>query len=100
MSGFGRCGEWFAWQGSGEQARPYLITRPQGLRGAHLPLGAVVLSETGARRLEDQMLLTGLTYCGHPLSCAGGIAAIESYRDEALIARSRRLGAEMFDHLN
>jgi taurine--2-oxoglutarate transaminase len=100
MSGFGRCGEWFAWQRYGEQARPDLMTLAKGLTGAHLPLGAVVLSETVARRLEDQMLLTGLTYCGHPLSCAAGIAAIESYRDEALIARSRRLGAEMFDHLN
>jgi len=100
MSGFGRCGEWFAWQRYGEEARPDLMTLAKGLTGAHLPLGAVVLTESVARRLEDQMLLTGLTYCGHPLSCAAGVAAIESYRDEALIARSRRLGVEMFEHLN
>lgn len=99
MSGFGRCGEWFAWQRYGDEARPDLMTLAKGLTGAHLPLGAVVLSESVARRLEDQMLLTGLTYCGHPLSCAAGVAAIESYRDEALIARSRRLGVQMFEHL-
>jgi taurine---2-oxoglutarate transaminase len=100
MSGFGRCGEWFAWQRYGEDSRPDLMTLAKGLTGAHLPLGAVVLSQGIARRLEDQMLLTGMTYCGHPLSCAAGIAAIESYRDEELITRSRRLGAEMFEQLN
>ena len=38
------------------------------------------------------MLLTGLTYCGHPLSCAAGVAALESYAAEDLIERSRRAG--------
>jgi taurine---2-oxoglutarate transaminase len=99
MSAFGRCGEWFAWQRYGEQARPDLMTLAKGLTGAHLPLGAVVLSEPVARSLEGQMLLTGLTYCGHPLACAAGVAALESYQDERLIERSRRLGAEMFRHL-
>ena len=45
------------------------------------------------------MFYGGLTYCGHPLSCAAGIAAIEAYRDEKLIERSRRLGAQMFAEL-
>jgi len=99
MSAFGRCGEWFAWQRYGEEARPDLMTLAKGLTGAHLPLGAVVVSASVARVLEPQMLLTGLTYCGHPLSCAAGVAAIEAYRDEDLIARSRRLGAEMLAEL-
>ena len=99
MSAFGRCGEWFAWQRYGEDARPDLMTLAKGLTGAHAPLGAVVLSARVARALEPQMLYTGLTYCGHPLSCAAGVAAIESYRDEGLIERSRRLGAEMLQQL-
>jgi taurine---2-oxoglutarate transaminase len=99
MSAFGRCGEWFAWQRYGEEARPDLMTLAKGLTGAHLPLGAVVLSAPVARMLEPQMLLTGLTYCGHPLACAAGVAAIESYRDEALIERSRHLGAAMLAEL-
>ena len=45
------------------------------------------------------MLYTGLTYCGHPLSCAAGVAAVQSYEREDLIARSRRLGAELFTRL-
>ena len=99
MSGFGRCGEWFAWQRYGAAAQPDLMTLAKGLTGAHLPLGAVVLSAAIARRLEPQMLLTGLTYCGHPLCCAAGVAALESYQDENLIARSRQLGSAMFARL-
>jgi taurine--2-oxoglutarate transaminase len=58
-----------------------------------LPLGAVVISAELAARLDDQVLTTGLTYCGHPLACAAALAAIDAYRDEGLIERSRRLGA-------
>ena len=96
MSGFGRCGEWFAWQRYGEAGRPDLMTLAKGLTGAHLPLGAVVLSAAVAAKLEHQMLDAGLTYCGHPLSCAAGVAAVEAYESEGLIERSRRLGGEMF----
>lgn len=99
MSAFGRCGEWFAWQRYGADACPDAMTLAKGLTGAHLPLGAVVLGAELARALEPQMLMTGLTYCGHPLACAAGVAAIESYREEALIERSRRLGASMLGEL-
>jgi len=95
MSGFGRCGEWFAWQRHGESARPDMMTLAKGLTGAMAPLGAVVLSRAMAERVENQMLYAGLTYCGHPLSCAAGIAAIDAYRDEGLIERSRFLGARL-----
>ena len=95
MSGFGRCGEWFAWQRHGVAGRPDVITLAKGLTGAMMPLGAVVISQEIAARLEHQVLATGLTYCGHPLACAAGVAAIDAYRDEGLIERSRRLGAEL-----
>jgi len=95
MSGFGRCGEWFAWQRHGDAGRPDAITLAKGLTGAMMPLGAVVVSHEIAARLADQVLVTGLTYCGHPLSCAAGVAAIDAYRDERLIERSRHLGARL-----
>ena len=99
MSGFGRCGEWFAWQRHGEAGRPDLMTLAKGLTGAHLPLGAVVLSAAVAAKLEHEKIETCLTYCGHPLSCAAGIAAVEAYEREGLIERSRRLGAQMIAQL-
>jgi taurine--2-oxoglutarate transaminase len=95
MSGFGRCGEWFAWQRYGDAGKPDLMTLAKGLTGAHLPLGAVMVNESVARHLETQMLFTGLTYSGHPLTCAAGVAAIRAYEDEKLIERSRRLGGAM-----
>ena len=95
MSAFGRCGEWFAWQRYGDAGKPDLMTLAKGLTGAHLPLGAVVINENVARHLETQMLFTGLTYSGHPLTCAAGLAAVRAYEDEQLIERSRRLGGEM-----
>ena len=45
------------------------------------------------------MLYTGLTYCGHPLSCAAGVAAVEAYADERLVERSRQLGAFLLAQL-
>src|SRR5580765_3013324 len=99
MSGFGRCGEWFAWQRYGDAGKPDLMTLAKGLTGAHLPLGAVLATGNVARQLETQILFTGLTYCGHPLTCAAGLAAIQAYSDERLIERSKRLGAQMFNEL-
>lgn len=99
MSGFGRCGEWFAWQRFGEDGQPDLMSLAKGLTASHLPLGAVVISRDIAARLENEMLYTGLTYCGHPLACAVGLAALEAYEDEKLIERSRTLGAQLFTEL-
>ena len=42
MSGWGRTGEWFAWQRHGEAGRPDLMTLAKGLTGAHLPLGQLL----------------------------------------------------------
>ena len=99
MSAFGRCGEWFAWQRHGEAGRPDVMTLAKGLTGAALPLGAVVLSREVAAHLEHELLHTGLTYCGHPLSCAAGLAALAAYDDERLIERSRTLGASLLAQL-
>ncbi|KGQ20088.1 Aminotransferase class-III [Lysobacter dokdonensis DS-58] len=95
MSAFGRCGEWFAWQRHRDTCPPDMMTLAKGLTGAAVPLGAVVLSHAIASRLEHEMLYTGLTYCGHPLACAAGVAALEAYADENLIERSRTLGAQL-----
>jgi len=97
MSAFGRCGEWFAWQRHGEAGRPDMMTLAKGLTGAAVPLGAVVVGGNVASRIEHEMLYTGLTYCGHPLACAAGVAALDAYADEKLIERSRTLGARLLE---
>jgi taurine--2-oxoglutarate transaminase len=99
MSAFGRCGEWFAWQRHGEAGRPDAMTLAKGLTGAAVPLGAVVISHEITKRLEQRSLQTGLTYCGHPLACAAGLAALRAYEDERLIERSRRMGPALLAEL-
>ena len=92
MSGFGRVGEWFAWQRYGWDNTPDIMTLAKGITGAHMPLGAVVVSKPIADYFDDHLLESGLTYSGHAIACAAGIAAIDAYEDEKLIQRSRELG--------
>jgi taurine--2-oxoglutarate transaminase len=99
MSGFGRCGQWFAWQNYGLEHAPDIITCAKGLTGAALPLGAVIISEFVYDKIKHDMLFAGLTYCGHPMPCAVALAAIHTYRDEHLIERSQRLGKKLYADL-
>jgi taurine--2-oxoglutarate transaminase len=98
MSGFGRTGEWFAvkhWD-----VVPDIMTIAKGLTSGYEPLGGVVVSEAIARYFDDKMLYMGLTYYGHPLACAAGIATINVYKDEKLIENSKRLGELLQHELN
>lgn len=97
MSGFGRCGEWFAWQRL--KAAPDIFTMAKGLTGAHIPLGAVCASSRVAEYFDDHLLETGLTYSGHPLACAAAVAAIQAYEDERLIERAQQLEPWMLRRL-
>lgn len=95
LSGFGRVGQWFAWQKHGEAGTPDMIVISNGLTAGHIPLGAVIVSKKVVEHFEHRMLNTGMTYSGHPLACAAGVAALDAYRDEKLLARSRDLGQRM-----
>lgn len=90
MSGFGRTGEWFAFQHW--NVKPDIITMAKGLTSSYLPLGAVTVSDPISRYFDDHVLWAGLTYAGHPLSCAAGIAALEVLEEEGIIEHVRELG--------
>lgn len=36
--------------------------------------------------------MCGLTYSGHPLACAAGIATLDVYKEEKLVERSKAMG--------
>ena len=91
MTGFGRTGEWFAWQ-HWPDAAPDMMLLAKGLTAAHLPLGAVALNARCASYFDENPLPTGLTYAGHTLCCAAGVAALTAYEEEGLVERSRLLG--------
>jgi taurine--2-oxoglutarate transaminase len=75
--------------------KPDIITMAKGLTGSAMPLGAVAVSEEIAEYFWDRMLWMGLTYNGHPMPCAAGLAAVKVYRDEGLIENSRKMGQVM-----
>lgn len=90
MSGFGRCGEWFAvdhWK-----VMPDIMTVAKGLTSGYVPLGAVIVTEKIGNYFEDHVLYAGLTYNSHPLGCAAAIATINVYKEEGLIENARKMG--------
>jgi taurine--2-oxoglutarate transaminase len=94
LSGFGRCGEWFAVDHWG--VTPDLITFAKGVNSGYVPLGGVLISERIAETFRDRAYPGGLTYSGHPLACASAVASIRVMQEEGLIERARRLGQEVF----
>jgi taurine---2-oxoglutarate transaminase len=90
MSGWGRTGKWFAvdnWN-----VVPDIITTAKGLTSGYVPLGAVIVSDDIANFYEDKMLWCGLTYSGHPLACAAGVATLNVYEEDGLIENAAILG--------
>src|SRR5271154_416389 len=87
QSGFARTGKWFASEHFGIE--PDLITMAKSLGGG-MPIAAV----TGRAEIMDAPGVGALggTYCGHPLSCAAALAAIETIEKDGLLARSTAIG--------
>ena len=90
MSGFGRCGQWFGIEN--HDIQPDMIVTAKGLTSGYIPLGALIVSEDIANFFNDKPLPLGLTYSGHALACAAGIACVDVYKDENLIEKTRHHG--------
>jgi taurine---2-oxoglutarate transaminase len=91
MSGFGRCGQWFAIQNSG--VVPDMIAMAKGLTSGYVPLGGVIVSDSIAHHFDDKPLMIGLTYSAHAVGCAAAIACLEVYEEQNLIQKARETGA-------
>ena len=91
MSGFGRTGEWFGinhWD-----VVPDIMTLAKGITAGYVPLGAVIVSRAIADHFADRPMPMGLTYSGHPVCTAAGVATIEVYKEEKLVENARAMGA-------
>jgi taurine--2-oxoglutarate transaminase len=97
MSGFGRTGKWLATQHYG--IKPDIVTAAKGLTSGYMPLGAVIVSEAIAEYFEKNMLWGGLTYSGHPVSCAAAVANLSVYEEEHLFENVERQGAYLAQRL-
>ena len=93
MTGFGRCGEWFAVDRWG--VVPDLITFAKGVNSGYVPLGGVLVSDRIAETFRERPYPGGLTYSGHPLACASAVASITAMREEGILEHARRLGDDV-----
>ena len=93
MAGFGRTGKWFAVDHWGVE--PDIITSAKGINSGYVPLGTMSVSTKLHDWLRETPLPGGLTYAGHPLACASGVAAIRAMQDEGTLAHATKTGEVM-----
>jgi adenosylmethionine-8-amino-7-oxononanoate aminotransferase len=86
---FGRLGHWFGSQRYGYQ--PDIITFAKGVTSGYSPLGGMIVSErVVAPFLEPSAaFLHGLTFGGHPVSCAVALANLDLMEREDLLGHVR-----------
>src|SRR5215217_6204033 len=90
MAGFGRTGKWFAvdnWD-----VVPDIMTVAKGINSGYVPLGAMVVREPIADWIRGRYFAGGLTYSGHPLACASGVASIEAFQEEGIVENAAAMG--------
>ncbi|WZH36800.1 MAG: aspartate aminotransferase family protein [Microbacterium enclense] len=95
MVGFGRIGEWFAVDAF--DVTPDLITFAKGVNSGYVPLGGVVISDAIAAHFDTVAFPGGLTYSGHPLACAPGVATFEVFARDGILERVRDLGERVVE---
>jgi len=97
MCGWGRTGRWFACEHFG--IVPDILVTAKGITSGYVPLGAVVMRPPIRDHFLSRGFVAGLTNEAHPLACAAGIANVEVYEDEELVARSESRGNFLYDRL-
>jgi taurine--2-oxoglutarate transaminase len=98
MAGFGRTGRWFAcdhWD-----VVPDILTVAKGINSGYVPLGAMIARGEIVDGIRDRFFPGGLTYAGHPLACASGVASIEAFREEGVVENAAAMGQWFGDALN
>ncbi len=85
QTGFGRCGSLFAFQQW--NVVPDILVLAKSLGGG-LPLGAFIASPELMQTLSKNPILGHLTtFGGHPLSCAAGLANLNTLLEEQLVEK-------------
>jgi len=85
QSGFGRSGEFFAFQQ--QDVKPDIITMAKGM-GNGFPIAGILIDE----QIDSWHGMLGTTFGGNHLACAAGLAVLEVIEEEGLINRAKQLG--------
>lgn len=91
MTGWGRTGKMFAFENFG--VKPDIVTFAKGVTCGYVPLGGCVVSKEIAAYFDENLLSCGLTYSGHPLACAAGVACVSYYKDANILDNVAGSGA-------
>jgi taurine---2-oxoglutarate transaminase len=97
MAGFGRTGKWFGVENW--DVVPDILTVAKGINSGYVPLGAMIVRKHIAEWARDKYFAGGLTYSGHPLACASGIASIEAFKEEGIVENSAEMGGVFAEQL-
>jgi adenosylmethionine-8-amino-7-oxononanoate aminotransferase len=82
---FGRLGTMFGSERVG--AQPDMITMAKGITSGYAPLGGVMVSDRIAEPFLDpsRTFLHGITFAGHPVSCAVALANLDLFERDDLL---------------
>jgi taurine--2-oxoglutarate transaminase len=97
MSGFGRTGKWFACDHWG--VTPDILCVAKGLNSGYVPLGAMVVRQHLSDWMKSNVFPGGLTYSGHPLACASGVASIRVYQRDGIVENAAARGEQLATRL-
>jgi adenosylmethionine-8-amino-7-oxononanoate aminotransferase len=100
ICGFGRVGAWFG--STALDIAPDIMTCAKGITSGYAPLGAVMVRPEIADTFlgeEGQKFMHGVTFGGHPASCAAALANIAIIEREALCERAQDMGDYMMREL-
>jgi adenosylmethionine-8-amino-7-oxononanoate aminotransferase len=87
---FGRLGTMFGAERVGSQ--PDMITMAKGITSGYSPLGGVMVSDRIAEPFldPDRTFLHGITFAGHPVSCAVALANLDLFEREDILGNVMR----------
>lgn len=91
MAGWGRTGKMFAFENF--DVKPDIVTFAKGVTCGYVQLGGCVVSKEIAAYFDDHLLSCGLTYSGHPLACAAGVACVNYYKEANILENVNKVGA-------
>jgi putrescine aminotransferase len=96
ICGFGRTGQLFGFETYG--TKPDLITFAKAVTNGYMPLGGCLVGDKVADVLlgHGGEFAHGLTYSGHPASCAAGLATMDVLENTEILTQSQSVLAPHF----
>ena len=98
MAGWCRTGKMFAFENF--DVVPDIVTFAKGVTCGYVQLGGVAVSKEIAAYFDDNLLSCGLTYSGHPLACAAGVACVNYYTKANILDNVNKVGAVLAELLD